>query len=101
TPVIMVANDVPAPNEIDEAWLMRHDWILRRVILDDSFRPAVAYLCDSFVGAEINISILTDNVVAQRQLVEELRQQVRTQDRVVAANERAVDEAVRGVANAD
>ena len=101
TPVVMVANDVPAPNQIDEAWLMRHDWILRRVILDDSFRPAVAYLCDSFVGAEINISILTDNVTTQRQLVEELRQQVRTQDRAVSANEKAVDEAVRGVANAD
>ena len=44
TPVILVANDVPAPNEIDDAWLLAHDWILRRTILDDSFRPALDYL---------------------------------------------------------
>ena len=29
TPVILVANDVPAPHEIDDAWLIEHDWILR------------------------------------------------------------------------
>ena len=55
TPVILVANDVPAPNEIDDAWLVEHDWILRRSILDDSFRPALDYLTKSFVGAEVNI----------------------------------------------
>src|SRR5439155_9933281 len=44
TPVILVANDVPAPDEIDDSWLVEHDWILRRVILDDSFRPALDYL---------------------------------------------------------
>ncbi len=52
TPVILVANDVPAPHEIDEAWLVRHDWILKRVILDDSFLPALAYLGSEFAGQE-------------------------------------------------
>ena len=61
TPVILVANDVPAPDEIDDAWLVAHDWILRRVILDDSFRPALEYLTKSFVGAEVNIRILEAN----------------------------------------
>ena len=66
TPVILVANDVPAPHEIDDAWLIEHDWILRRVILDDSFRPALDYLTKSFVGAEINIRILESNAIAQK-----------------------------------
>jgi len=57
TPVILVANAVPAPNEIDDAWLMEHDWILNRVVLDDSFRPALKYLTTSFTGAEVNIKI--------------------------------------------
>ena len=79
TPVVLVANEVPKPNEIDDAWLMRFDWILRRVILDDSFRPALDYLTKSFVGAEINIQILENNAKAQRQLVDEIKTQLKTQ----------------------
>jgi len=79
TPVVLVANEVPKPNEIDDAWLMRFDWILRRVILDDSFRPALDYLTKSFVGAEINIQILENNAKAQRQLVDEIKAQLKTQ----------------------
>ena len=66
TPVILVANEVPAPDEIDDAWLIEHDWILRRAILDDSFRPALEYLTKSFVGAEVNIRILEANASAQK-----------------------------------
>src|SRR5439155_2484562 len=43
-PVILVAQDVPAPHDIDEAWLLQYQWILSRVLLDDSFRPALDYL---------------------------------------------------------
>jgi hypothetical protein len=79
TPVVLVANEVPKPNEIDDAWLIKYDWILRRVILDDSFRPALDYLTKSFVGAEINIQILENNAKAQRQLVDEIKGQLKTQ----------------------
>lgn len=95
TPVVLVANDVPAPQEIEDAWLVQHDWILRRVILDDSFRPALSYLTESFVGAEANIRILEDTAVAQKKLVDALRQQLRTQDRILAADQRDVLDAVR------
>ena len=78
TPVILVANDVPAPHEIDDAWLIEHDWILKRVILDDSFRPALEYLTKSFVGAEVNIRILQDNAVAQKSVVDKLDQQIQS-----------------------
>ena len=73
TPVILVANDVPAPHEIDDAWLVEHDWILRRAILDDSFRPALDYLTKSFVGAEVNIRILESNAQAQKNVVDAAR----------------------------
>ena len=67
TPVIMVANSVPAPHQIDDAWLVEHDWILNRAILDDSFRPALEYLTKSFTGAEVNIRILEAHAKAQKQ----------------------------------
>ncbi|MER5200810.1 hypothetical protein [Streptomyces sp. NPDC002884] len=99
TPVVLVANEVPAPHEIDDAWLVQHDWILRRVVLDDSFRPALSYLTESFVGAEAKIRILEDTAVAQKKLVETLRQQLRTQDQILAANERDVLAAAQNLAS--
>ena len=53
-PVIMVARDIPRPDQIDEAWLLRHAWILDRVLLDQSFAEAIDYLSDGFVGNAID-----------------------------------------------
>jgi hypothetical protein len=101
TPVILVANDVPAPHDIDDAWLIQHDWILRRAILDDSFRPALDYLTKSFVGAEVNIRILENSAVGQKNLVDRINQQIQTHMRVLADNERSVQEAVQGLASSE
>jgi hypothetical protein len=98
TPVVLVANDVPAPHEIDDAWLIRNDWILRRSILDDSFRPALDYLIKSFVGAEVNIRILESNAKAQKAVVEALGQQIQLQNQILAKGQQDVLAAVRGVA---
>jgi hypothetical protein len=101
TPVILVANDVPAPHEIDDAWLIRHDWILRRSILDDSFRPALDYLVKSFVGAEINIRILESNAQAQKAVIEALTQQIQAQNQVLTKDQQDVMNAVRGLGTAE
>ena len=95
TPVVLVANRVPAPHEVTDAWLVEHDWILNRVILDDSFRTALQYLSTGFVGEEINIRILEDNAGVQRDLVETLKQQLLSQDQLVSAANQAVTDAVK------
>jgi len=82
-PVVLVANYVPAPHEIDDAWLIKNDWILRRVLLDDSFRPALEYLTKSFVGDELNLQTLDNNVQYQRQVVETVKAQVAAQISIV------------------
>jgi hypothetical protein len=76
TPVILVANDVPSPHEVDSAWLLRHDWILKRVILDDSFRAALEYLSANFTGTEIQLEVLKLEVEHQRSVVDKIAQQV-------------------------
>jgi hypothetical protein len=101
TPVILVANEVPTPQEIDDAWLIQYDWILRRAILDDSFRPALDYLTKSFVGAEVNIRILESNAIAQKNLVDKINQQIQTQMGLLTSNERSVQDAVQGLANTE
>ena len=71
TPVVMVANDVPAPHEVDQAWLVRHDWILKRTILDDSFLPALEYICHELRGRRSSAS----GAGAQRRAPEGARRQ--------------------------
>jgi hypothetical protein len=101
TPVALVANDVPAPDAIDDSWLVAHDWILRRAILDDSFRPALDYLTKSFVGAELNIAILESNAEAQKKVVEALGEQVRAQMGILSASERDVLSAVQNLGSSE
>lgn len=39
--VVLVAEKLPTPAEIDLAWVRRHAWILATVLLDESFRDAL------------------------------------------------------------
>jgi hypothetical protein len=72
-PTVLVAQDVPSPNEITEAWVITHDWIINRAILDDSFRPALAYISQKNVGDDFAIRELRKNLRTQRQTVEALK----------------------------
>jgi hypothetical protein len=76
TPVILVAQEVPRPDEIDEAWLITNDWILRRTLLDDSFLPALNYLCQNIAGDEIGLQEMRQNVLQQRSVVTDLRAEI-------------------------
>jgi len=78
-PVILVAQDVPSPHEIDEAWLIRYQWIISRVLLDDSFKPALTYLTSGFAGDEISIEVLKTQWDIQQRLVNKLERLVDTQ----------------------
>ncbi len=78
-PVILVAQDVPAPHEITEAWLVQYQWILSRVLLDDSLRPALNYLTTGFAGDEASINILRAQWEAQLSLVRDLEGKVKKQ----------------------
>lgn len=97
TPVVLVAQQVPQPHEIDDAWLTSHDWILQRVILDDSFRSALTYLTKSFTGAEINIRIVESNVAVQKALVDKLNQQLQVQLQILTSDQRDVLNAVQSL----
>ncbi|MBC8066763.1 MAG: hypothetical protein IAG13_00390 [Deltaproteobacteria bacterium] len=78
-PVILVAQDVPAPHEIDEAWLVQYQWILARVLLDDSFRPALDYLTTGLAGDEVSIEVVRARWQAERDLVAKLETEVTAQ----------------------
>jgi hypothetical protein len=75
-PVILVAQEVPAPHEINEAWLVAHDWILRRVILDDSFLPALTYLATRLAGDEFALEQLRKTMEMQRRVMNDIKEEV-------------------------
>ena len=85
TPVIMVANDVPSPDEVDQAWILRYDWIIKRVILDDSFLPALDYLAANYTGEEVTLLTLEMEVQHERDVVDKISQQVQVADIAVNA----------------
>ena len=76
TPVILVANDVPAPHEVDQAWILRYDWVIKRTILDDSFLPALEYLSANYAGEEVTLQVLGLGVEQQKAVVDKISQQV-------------------------
>lgn len=75
-PVVLVAQEMPQPHEINEAWLITHDWILRRALLDDSFAPALSYLSEGIVGDRVALEEMRTNIAQQRQLIEQLKQEL-------------------------
>jgi hypothetical protein len=72
-PVVLVAQEVPSPDQITPAWVISNDWILNRHFLDESFRPTLRYLASNSVGDDFSLRELRKNLRQQRNLVDTLR----------------------------
>lgn len=72
-PVVCVAQEVPYPHQITKAWIIAHDWIINRVLLDDSFRNILQYLAQKNVGDDFAIRELRKNLRQQRTLTNKLK----------------------------
>jgi hypothetical protein len=92
-PVVLVAQEFPRPEDIDDAWLVRYDWILRRAILDDSFLPVLANLAQT-AGDEIALEEMRTNVNQQRCIVNELRQELAIASQQATAQRALMDQVV-------
>ena len=97
-PVVLVAQQVPSPNQITEAWIVAHDWIINRALLDDSFRTTLQYIAQKNVGDDFAIRELRKNLRQQRTLVNNLQLEFSKLKQDVenkyAAMERAVQERI-------
>ncbi len=83
-PVVLVALDVPSPDEITEGWVIANDWIINRVLLDDSFRDALELLAKESIGADFALRELRKNMREQRRLVRTLEKEFAKLERDVA-----------------
>ena len=92
-PVVLVAQEFPNPQDIDQAWLVRHDWILKRTILDDSFLATLDGLAQT-AGDEIAIAEMKANVNQQRCIVGQLRQELAIASQQAITQRALMDQAV-------
>jgi hypothetical protein len=100
-PVVLIAFEVPAPDQIDESWLVAHEWILRRVILHDRFVPALDYLTEAFAGDELGVEIRRVQWEAQLAVVAQMGESVGASSRLRDAAREALSEATETVADRD
>ena len=76
TPVVLVAAEVPNPSDIDDDWLVAHEWILRRSLLDDGFNEALDIVSEGLIQDEVTVEIARQQFETQKTLVEELSESV-------------------------
>ncbi|RLA40586.1 MAG: hypothetical protein DRR42_25695, partial [Gammaproteobacteria bacterium] len=76
TSVVLVAQEMPCPEDIDEDWLIAHRWILNRVMLDDSFKQPLLYVAEGQVAEQFALEEMRKTLAQQRRLVEELKEDV-------------------------
>ncbi|MEL6531100.1 MAG: hypothetical protein AAFQ27_14145 [Pseudomonadota bacterium] len=97
-PVILVAYDMPRPDEITEAWLLKHDWIIERSLLDRSFLPALSYLSQTFAGDEVSVEVLEQQWKTQLAVVTDLKRQAGAHERLRDVARSAVEKSVMAAA---
>ncbi|MBX2890531.1 MAG: hypothetical protein KF734_06360 [Saprospiraceae bacterium] len=67
TPLVLVPMQMPTPSRKDmNALILKHGWIINRVLLDDRFRPALDYIMSGLIGEEAAIQELKENLKAIR-----------------------------------
>ena len=72
-PVVLIAQEIPKPSAITDEWIINHDWILRRILLDKSFLEPLDYVMSSdHLSAKIIALDLEKNMEKQQELVETL-----------------------------
>lgn len=99
TPVVLVAFDVPQPSEIDEDWLLTHDWILRRAMLDPSLAIALDYIRKGLTADELSVEVYKAQWEVQLAVVEELKNNLRIHENLRKAARGAMQGAINTVAD--
>jgi hypothetical protein len=93
-PVVLVAQEFPKPSEINDEWIVAHDWVLRRALLDDSFLPALTYLSTKLVGDEASLEFQFKHVRDQQKIVWALQDQIVTVTKEVTGRYSALEQAM-------
>ena len=85
--VLLVANEVPSSEEITWGWIRDHDWILRRVMLDDSFLPALDYVLEGKKSMQATVNNLRKKKNKLQDILTSIKNRLKTLEGETAAGE--------------
>ncbi|MBL8294406.1 MAG: hypothetical protein JNN08_21345 [Bryobacterales bacterium] len=97
-PVILVAQEVPAPDEITEAWLIRHAHRIRQTILDRSLESSLDFLTTSSAGDMLEIELLKESKDRHAGIVQDLKGQLAAQQNKLMLAQQGLDTALQSLA---
>lgn len=80
-PVILVARDMPHPGEIDEAWLLRHSWLIRENLLDTELVDNLDRIEEARSGAALEYEVRRAALIEQRRVTTNLLREHRALER--------------------
>jgi hypothetical protein len=81
TPVILVAEDVWRPSDITPELIARYDWVIRRVLLDESYEGALKIIsAGTLVAEQAGLVDLEDMMEEQFDVVDSLKKQLQSLD---------------------
>ncbi len=69
--VVMVAEELPSPQDVGFEWVKQHDWIIARVLLDDSYRDALSSISQEVPQPALN-SLMEDLLKARDKTIQHL-----------------------------
>ncbi len=88
--VLLVANEVPEKSDLDTEnweWIFRHDWILKRFLLDDSFRPALDFVLEGKTAMDSKVTQLGNKKESIQGIVDSIKTQIGRFDQTLSATE--------------
>ena len=97
-PVVLVAQEFT--DNIDEDWIVAHDWILRQHLLHPSFMPALDYLATKVVGDEHALTEQYGTLQQQRRILETLTDELTVLRTQVASRYQALQRSINARADA-
>jgi hypothetical protein len=96
--VVLVAQEMPKASEIDSVWIILHDWILNRVLLDDSFKPALVYVSTTLVSERETLSHMKMALLDQQTLVEQITEDLADRRSAVGLRYAALEKQIERMA---
>ena len=97
-PVILVAQEFT--DNIDEDWIVAHDWILRQHLLHPSFMPALDYLATKVVGDEHALTERYKTLQQQRHILDSLTEELTILRTQVASRYQSLQRSIQSRADA-
>lgn len=95
--VVLVAEEVTAKSDINEAWIRKYEWILRRVLLDDAFEEILDEVRIGKTTLDAEIKVLKNRMDKLNKLLEKAAENLSSLNQGVTVAQEAIRQAAERI----